>query len=84
MTALHHACMANATSCVQELLQDPTTVVDSQDISGCTPLLYCLKNKNKDLEKVEWLPTHPSIHLLLVQYLSLLLHLRYLSVMERV
>ena len=52
MTALHHACLAGTTSCVEWLLQDPATTVDCQDISGCTPLLYCFKNKNKELEQV--------------------------------
>ena len=52
LTALHHACMASAAGCVKQLLTQPGIELDSQDLSGCTALLYCLKNRNTDLEKV--------------------------------
>ena len=52
LTALHHACMASAAGCVRQLLAQPGIELDSQDLSGCTALLYCLKNRNSDLEKV--------------------------------
>lgn len=55
MTALHHACMASASGCVEELLAQPGIQLDSQDVGGCTALLYCLKNNNRDLEKVYFL-----------------------------
>ncbi len=52
MTPLHHACMANADSCVRVLLDGNNVSVHAKDISGCTPLIYCLNNKNASLEKV--------------------------------
>ncbi len=52
MTPLHHACMTNADSCARVLLEGNNVAVDAKDISGCTPLIYCLNNKNKILEKV--------------------------------
>jgi ankyrin repeat protein len=52
LTALHHACMASAAGCVRQLLAQPGIELDSQDLSGCTALLYCLKNRNSDLEKL--------------------------------
>ena len=52
MTPLHHACMANAEGCVRKLLEGNNIPVDAKDISGCTPLIYCLNNKNRILEKV--------------------------------
>lgn len=52
MTPLHHACMASAGGCVEELLTQPGLELDSQDLNGCTALLYCLKNNNRELEKV--------------------------------
>ncbi len=52
MTPLHHACMASADSCVRVLLEGNNVAVDAKDISGCTPLIYCLNNKNESLEKV--------------------------------
>lgn len=51
-TALHHACMASAEGCVKVLLEAPDIAVDVKDASGCTPLLYCLNNRCKSLEKV--------------------------------
>lgn len=63
MTPLHHACM-HATKasegCVRLLLGEKASTelerqevgVNARDISGCTPLLYCLNNKNRVLEKV--------------------------------
>ena len=61
MTALHHACLASAGGCVDHLLAQPGTVLDSRDVSGCTALLYCLKNKNRNLEKATLsLPRVPS------------------------
>ena len=33
-------------------LQVSGVAVDSKDVGGCTPLLYCVNNKNKSLEKV--------------------------------
>lgn len=53
MTPLHHACMANDDASARLLLAACNSVcVDAKDISGCTPLLYCLNNKNRSLEKV--------------------------------
>lgn len=52
MTPLHHACLANADGCVRQLLEGSKVCVDAKDISGCTPLIYCLNNKNNSLEKV--------------------------------
>ena len=52
MTALHHACIANAGGCVELLLAQPAIVLDTMDLNHCTALLYCLKNNNRDLEKV--------------------------------
>jgi len=52
MTALHHACMADAEECARLILEVSKMDVDSKDLSGCTPLLYCLNNKNKRLEKL--------------------------------
>lgn len=52
MTPLHHACLANAESCVSRLIQGNEVCIDAKDISGCTPLIYCLNNKNSGLEKV--------------------------------
>lgn len=58
MTPLHHACVhaSNASeACVQLLLGEEGEEqewVNARDISGCTPLLYCLNNKNRTLEKV--------------------------------
>lgn len=67
MTPLHHACIhasrANE-ACVRLLLgEKPSAAVgneveerhdwlNARDISGCTPLLYCLNNKNRVLEKL--------------------------------
>lgn len=67
MTPLHHACVnvsrANET-CVRLLLGEKPSAsagneveerqnwVNARDISGCTPLLYCLNNKNRVLEKL--------------------------------
>lgn len=69
MTPLHHACVnvsrANET-CVRLLLGEKPSAsagneveerqnwVNARDISGCTPLLYCLNNKNRVLEKVQY------------------------------
>lgn len=52
MTALHHSCIANAKECVELLIAQPGTMLDTHDINGCTALLYCLKNNNKQFEKV--------------------------------
>lgn len=59
MTPLHHACMHASESCVQLLVGEKLLEkgvaeewVNARDISGCTPLLYCLNNKNRVLEKV--------------------------------
>lgn len=58
MTALHHACMHSSEACVRLLLGETLTQeegqewVNARDISGCTPLLYCLNNKNRVLEKL--------------------------------
>ena len=58
MTPLHHACMHANETCVRLLLgrykgkEGVQEWIDARDISGCTPLLYCLNNKNRVLEKV--------------------------------
>lgn len=62
MTSLHHACSQahGNEACVRLLLgeekprkgEEPQDWVNARDISGCTPLLYCLNNKNRVLEKV--------------------------------
>lgn len=65
MTPLHHACMhasRASETCVRLLLGEKVSTeeeeeegqnwVNARDISGCTPLLYCLNNKNRVLEKV--------------------------------
>ena len=62
MTALHHACSQPQGNevCVKLLLgeekpgkgEESQNWVNARDISGCTPLLYCLNNKNRVLEKV--------------------------------
>lgn len=67
MTPLHHACSYTLPStneaCARLLLEETATSgkeggtgvqdgVNARDISGCTPLLYCLNNKNRVLEKV--------------------------------
>lgn len=62
MTPLHHACIhasKASETCVRLLLGDTAAkeaegrdLVNTRDISGCTPLLYCLNNKNRVLEKV--------------------------------
>ena len=64
MTPLHHACMHTTKAsegCVRLLLGEKAStkleevgqdLVNARDISGCTPLLYCLNNKNRVLEKV--------------------------------
>ena len=53
MTPLHHACLSNADKCARLLLEAGNSAcVDAKDISGCTPLLYCLNNKNRSMEKV--------------------------------
>ena len=44
--------MASAGGCVEELLAQPGLELDSQDLNGCTALLYCLKYNNRELEKV--------------------------------
>lgn len=53
MTPLHHACMQGSEDCAHLLLEQENSRdwVDSKDISGCTPLLYCLNAKNKPIEK---------------------------------
>lgn len=61
MTPLHHACMCASASedGVRLLLGEKGSAdkgqdwVNARDISGCTPLLYCLNNKNRVLEKVK-------------------------------
>ena len=62
MTPLHHACMqpSGNEACARLLLGDKKSSesegvrqeINARDISGCTPLLYCLNNKNRDLERV--------------------------------
>ena len=53
MTPLHYACMGGSEECAKLLLEWDTSVsVDAKDISGCTPLLYCLNNKSRSMEKV--------------------------------
>ena len=63
MTPLHHACMlaSGNEACVRLLLSEKKSagkeegmcdLINTRDISGCTPLLYCLNNKNRELERV--------------------------------
>ena len=53
MTPLHYACMGGSEECAKILLESNCSVcVDAKDISGCTPLLYCLNNKSRSMEKV--------------------------------
>ena len=74
--------MYSSETCVRLLLGETLTQikkeegqewVNARDISGCTPLLYCLNNKNRVLEKVSEITKWGSKHL--HQFtLSLLLH----------
>ena len=53
MTPLHYACMGGSEPCAKLLLESNCSVsVDAKDISGCTPLLYCLNHKSRSMEKV--------------------------------
>ena len=53
MTPLHYACMGGSEECAKFLLESDCNVcVDAKDISGCTPLLYCLNHKSRSMEKV--------------------------------
>ena len=53
MTPLHYACMGGSEPCAKLLLESSTSVsVDAKDISGCTPLVYCLNHKSRSMEKV--------------------------------
>ena len=53
MTALHHSCLASSEECVRVLLASGSeAAVDAADMSGCTPLLYCLNNKNASVERL--------------------------------
>ena len=53
MTPLHYACMGGSERCAKLLLESDCNVgVNAKDISGCTPLLYCLNNKSRSMEKV--------------------------------
>ena len=59
MTPLHYACMGGSEQCAKLLLESNTNVsVDAKDISGCTPLLYCLSNKSRSMEKVYYRHMH--------------------------
>ena len=53
-------CMDNLAVIPQPFMQLSKMDVDSKDLSGCTPLLYCLNNKNKSLEKVP--DTHTCVY----------------------
>lgn len=74
MTALHHACIASASDCVKQLLAQPGIALDTQDLNHCTALLYCVKNNNRELEKVcamitsAFLPLLPPLCQLLVSH----------------
>lgn len=55
MTPLHYACMGGSEPCAKLLLETNSTSgvsVDAKDISGCTPLVYCLNHKSRSMEKV--------------------------------
>ena len=53
MTPLHYACMGGSEPCAKLLLESSSSVsVDAKDISGCTPLVYCLNHKSRSMEKV--------------------------------
>ena len=53
MTPLHYACTGGSEECAKLLLESNCDVcVDAKDISGCTPLLYCLNRKSRSMEKV--------------------------------
>ena len=53
MTPLHYACMGGSEPCAKLLLESSSSVsVDAKDISGCTPLVYCLSHKSRSMEKV--------------------------------
>ena len=55
MTPLHYACMGGSEPCAKLLLETNSTSgvsVDAKDISGCTPLVYCLNHKSRSMEMV--------------------------------